>query len=65
MIDPKHNQLSLSRQCTLVSISRSTFYYRPRGENPLNLALMRLVDEQYLAASHRMRQDIPWPLERK
>lgn len=48
MIDPKHNQLSLSRQCTLVSISRSTFYYRPRGENPLNLALMRLIDEQYL-----------------
>ena len=48
MIDPNHEQLSLSRQCTLVSISRSTFYYRPRGESPLNLTLMRLIDEQYL-----------------
>ena len=48
MIDPNYEKLSLSRQCTLMSISRSTFYYRPRGESPLNLALMRLIDEQYL-----------------
>ena len=48
MIDQNHEQLSLTRQCTLVSISRSTFYYRPRGESLLNLELMRLIDEQYL-----------------
>ena len=41
MIEPNHRQLSLARQCTLVEISRSTFYYQPRGENPLNLRLMR------------------------
>jgi putative transposase len=40
--------LSLSRQCRLVSISRSSFYYAPRGESPENLALMRRIDELFL-----------------
>lgn len=48
MIEPEHSQLSIARQCELVSISRSGFYYRPTGETPLNLALMRLIDAQFL-----------------
>ena len=48
MIEPKHPRLSVVRQCELVSISRSGFYYQPAGETPLNLALMRLIDEQFL-----------------
>jgi putative transposase len=48
MIEPEHPQLSIVRQCELVSISRSGFYYRPAGETPLNLALMRLIDAQFL-----------------
>ena len=48
MIEPSHPALSLARQCRVVSISRSTFYYRPTGETPLNLALMRLIDEALL-----------------
>jgi putative transposase len=48
MIEPEHPQLSLLRQCELVSVSRSGFYYRPAGETPLNLALMRLIDAQFL-----------------
>lgn len=48
MIDPVHPHLSIVRQCALVSISRSAFYYAPTGETPLNLALMRLIDEQFL-----------------
>jgi hypothetical protein len=27
LIDPDHEQLSIGRQCDLVSISRSSFYY--------------------------------------
>jgi putative transposase len=49
MIEPEHPRLSVVRQCELVSISRSGFYYQPAGETPLNLALMRLIDEQFLA----------------
>ena len=48
MIEPEHPQLSILRQCALVSISRSGFYHRPVGENPLNLELMRLIDVQFL-----------------
>ena len=44
MIDPAHPHLSVVRQCGLVSISRSAFYYAPAGETPLNLALIRLSD---------------------
>jgi putative transposase len=50
MIEPEHPQLSIVRQCELVSISRSGFYYRPAGETPLNLTLMRLIDAQFLEA---------------
>jgi putative transposase len=48
MIAPGHPQLSIARQCQLVSISRSGFYHRPAGETPLNLELMRLIDAQFL-----------------
>jgi putative transposase len=48
MIEPEHPQLSIARQCELVSISRSGFYYRPAGETSLNLELMRLIDAQFL-----------------
>ena len=48
MIEPQHPRLSVARQCELVSISRSGFYHQPAGETPLNLALMRLIDAQFL-----------------
>ena len=48
MIDTKHPRLSIQRQCQLVSISRSAFYYQPRAETPLNLELMKLLDQQFL-----------------
>jgi putative transposase len=48
MIEPQHPWLSVVRQCELLSISRSGFYYQPAGETPLNLALMRLIDVQFL-----------------
>ncbi len=48
MIDPGHGGFGIVRQCAPVSISRSSFYYQGKGESPLNLALMRLIDEQFL-----------------
>jgi putative transposase len=48
LIEPEHGQLSVVRQCELVSISRSSFYYQPVGETAENLALMRLIDAQFL-----------------
>jgi putative transposase len=48
LIEPGHGRLSIVRQCELVSISRSSFYYQPVGETAENLALMRLIDAQFL-----------------
>ncbi len=48
MVDLHHPRLSIVRQCGLVSISRSSFYYQGKGESPLNLNLMRLIDAQFL-----------------
>ena len=48
MIEPANDNLSITSQCRLLSISRSSLYYTPKGENPLNLTLMRLIDEQFL-----------------
>jgi len=48
MILRDHPDLSLSRQCRLLTISRSSFYYAPKGESPENLALMRRIDELFL-----------------
>ncbi len=48
MITRDHPGLCLSRQCRLLSISRSSFYYTPKGESAENLALMRRIDELFL-----------------
>ena len=41
--------MSISRQCALLQVPRSSVYYTPNtSEFPENLALMRLIDEQYL-----------------
>ena len=57
MVDPERGALSITRQCRLVSIARSSFYYEGRGESPLNLRLMRLIDEQFLETPfHGSRQ---------
>lgn len=48
LIEPDHPELSVARQCELVGLNRSTFYYKPAEETELNLRLMRLIDEQYM-----------------
>jgi putative transposase len=48
LIEPRHPELSVARQCELLELSRSSYYFAPAGESPENLALMRRIDEQYL-----------------
>ncbi len=50
MIEPDHPTLSIRRQCELIGLNRSTYYGEPAGESPLNLLLMRLIDEEYTRA---------------
>ena len=47
LIVPEHPTLSVRRQCALLGVPRGRFYYEPVAVNPEDLALMRLLDEQY------------------
>jgi len=47
LVEPEHLEISIFRQCELLGLSRSSFYYMPAGESEYNLLLMRMIDEQY------------------
>ena len=47
-MDRQHPSLSVLRQCTLLSISRSSVYYQPVKTSQENLKLMKLIDQHYL-----------------
>jgi len=59
MVDRRHPALSTVRQCTLLSISRSSLNYRRKETCPKNLTVMKAMDHQYLSTpfygSRRMR----------
>lgn len=44
-----HSYLSVLRQCQLLKIARSSFYYKPKSPTEEELNLMRALDRQYLA----------------
>jgi len=46
-VELENTMISLSRQCDLLGMNRSSFYYRSRRDNTYNDFLMRLIDEQY------------------
>jgi putative transposase len=62
MIEPDHPALPIGMQCRLLSISRSSFYYEPQGESELNLALMLLIDKQFLETPFYGVQQMAWHL---
>ena len=39
------DRLSIQQQCSLLSLSRSGYYYAPEQETELNLRLLRRIDE--------------------
>jgi putative transposase len=48
MVEEDNVELSIRRQCELLMFPRSSYYRSPGCENEENLALMRLIDEEYL-----------------
>lgn len=52
MVEPAHHRLSISAQCRLLRISRSSYYYAPVPETDETLALMTVIDATFL--------DCPW-----
>lgn len=50
-IEPEHPDLSISRQCELLGLPRSSFYYQSRYlDDPLDLTLMHRMDKLYTQA---------------
>jgi len=47
LVEVNHPELSVRRQCELLGLARSTFYYEPTGATSEDLHLMRLIDELY------------------
>jgi len=43
-----HPDVSVVRQCQLLAIARSSFYYEPQAPSDEELTLLRLIDQQYL-----------------
>ena len=41
------NGNSVQARCQALGLARSSFYYQPCGESAYNLALMRLLDEEF------------------
>ena len=62
MIEKGNPKLSISQRCRLLSISRSSFYYEPKGETALNLMLMRKIDEQFLETPFFGVKQVTWHL---
>lgn len=60
MIEPNPSGLSVGKQRALLSISRSSFYYEPKGESALNLDLMRLIDRQFLETPFYGVRQMTW-----
>ncbi|MFW8596310.1 IS3 family transposase [Cribrihabitans neustonicus] len=62
MVEPANSELSIGKQCRLLSIPRSSFYYTPKGETALNLMLMRQIDEQFLETPFSGVRQMTWHL---
>lgn len=62
VVDRGHANLSVRRQCALLGLARSGVYRRSAAPDPEELALMRWIDEQYLATpfygSRRMTAEL-------
>jgi putative transposase len=64
MIDPQRPRLSIVRQCLLLHLNRSGVYYRPVPQSEANLALMRLIDAQFLETPYYGSRQMTWYLRR-
>ena len=47
LIESEHAVISIDRQCALLGISRLAYYYQAAEIDPLDLAIMKQIDEQY------------------
>ncbi len=47
LLEQEHPEIPIYRQCELLGLSRSSFYYKPVGISEYNLLLMDMIDRKY------------------
>jgi len=47
LVERDNEAIAVARQCELLRLSRSSYYYSSTRDDEYNLELMRLLDEQY------------------
>jgi len=47
MIESAHKEITVSRQCELLGLSRASYYYESNRDDSYNELLMNLIDEQF------------------
>jgi putative transposase len=47
LIEEAHPKISISQQCTLLGLPRSSYYYSPAAIDEISLSLMRQIDEEF------------------
>lgn len=62
LIEVDHPSLSIQRQCELLGLARSSYYYRPQGVSDEDLVCMRLIDELFTKhpfyGARRLRREL-------
>ncbi|QZZ19394.1 hypothetical protein J5X98_18700 [Leptothermofonsia sichuanensis E412] len=44
LVEPNHSDISVARQCELLDLARSSWYYKPVAVDAYELHLMNLID---------------------
>lgn len=47
LVEPENTEISISRQCSLIELPRSSWYYHPIGISPEEIELMNKIDRIY------------------
>ena len=54
LVDSKLSELSVTRQCTLIGLNRSTLYYEPKPLSAYELEIMNPVSTRSIRTSRRL-----------
>lgn len=73
LVDKANAKLSVQKQCSLLGIHRSGYYYKQKEENVFNHKLMIEIDKEYTAHPFRgvpsmteyLRKDLGYPVNKK
>ena len=63
MVNRDNAALSISSQCRILSLPRSSLYYKRKGESPYNLEVMTLLDKQFMETPFYGVRQMTWHLK--